>query len=224
MIIAIDGTAASGKSTTARRVARDLGYRYVDTGAMYRAVALKFMRQSLPLDDQEAVVRVLQETDISQVIANSGARTFLDGEDVTDPIRSPEVTAYVGPVCEIPQVREKLVDLQRQWGKDGGVVVEGRDIGTVVFPDADMKIFMDASLKVRTRRRRQEWERKGLKEDSQAIATGIDRRDRRDSERKQSPLKAAPGAIHVDTSGLTIEEQVNFVLEKVREAKAAQKG
>ena len=211
-IIAIDGPAGAGKTSTARQVAKRLVFFYLDTGAMYRAVALKALRQNCDLNQPQDIARIVENTDITIRFGKGEQRIFLDGEDVTDLIRSPEVNRAVTPVCEVPEVRSRMVALQRKLGKDGGVVVEGRDIGTVVFPDADLKIFMTAELEERTRRRRTDFERVGINADLKDIAEEIRTRDRCDQIRNNSPLKQAQDAVTIDTTALSFEEQVEAVL------------
>jgi cytidylate kinase len=214
LVIAIDGPAASGKSTTARLVAQHLGYLHVDTGAMYRAVALKLLRKGVPPSDTAEAERVAKESTIDLRQQHDGLHVFLDGEDVTGEIREAAVTRTVSGVSAIRGVREALVRKQRAFGRDGGVVVEGRDIGTIVFPDADLKIFMVADLNERSRRRARELSGRGVEAEADRVGAEIARRDRLDSTREESPLTKAADAIELDTSGLTIEDQVGFVMQK----------
>ncbi|MDD5087435.1 MAG: (d)CMP kinase [bacterium] len=213
LVIAVDGPASSGKSTTARLVAQRLGYMHVDTGAMYRAVALKMLRDGIELTDNDRVMKLLRSTEVSQIEKDSQARILLDGEDVTDEIRSPEVSLWVGPVSEDYRVREHLVEWQRRLGRQGGVVLDGRDIGTVVFPDADLKIFMKADVRTRAKRRRKEMMGRGIVQTLEEVESAIETRDTRDSSREHSPLRKADDAIELDTTHLTIGDQVQRVLE-----------
>ena len=179
-IIAIDGPAGAGKTTTAREVARRLGFLHLDTGAMYRTVALNVLNQGCSLDRPEEIAQVAATTDITVRFVEGVQRIFLDSEDVTERIRMPDVTQAVSPVCEVADVRTRLVALQRDLGKSGGVVIEGRDIGTVVFPDADLKVYLTASMEVRGRRRLEDLRRSGVETDLQTVINDIERRDRRD--------------------------------------------
>lgn len=216
IIIAIDGPAASGKSTTARLVAKQLGFLYVDTGAMYRAVALKVLERGFDVSDAESVSQLVEKTEVRLVQSKEGLRVFLDGRDVTEKIRKPEVSDAASAVSAIPKVREVLVREQRKMGESGGIVVDGRDIGTVVFPDADLKIYMVADVEERAKRRQRELLQKGgaRAPDLNVLMQDIQERDKRDSSRALSPLKKAVSAIELDTTNLTIEGQVEFVLRE----------
>jgi cytidylate kinase len=216
IIIAIDGPAASGKSTTARLVAERLGYLYIDTGAMYRAVTLKMLQQSLSPTDVSGIAALLDTTEVHLIQNQTRLKVFLDGADVTEAIRSQEVTGAVSAVSSIPVVREAMVKQQRKMGESGGVVLDGRDIGTVVFPNADLKIFLIANVEERARRRQRELVAKGTHVELGVLMREIAERDRKDSTRETSPLRKADDAIELDTSNLTIEEQVEFVLQKAR--------
>ncbi len=217
MVIAIDGPAASGKSTTAKLVAQKLGYLYIDTGAMYRAVALKAAREGVPLDDPAAISRMLAATVITQEPTSEGIRTMLDGNDVSREIRTPEMSKAASDISALPAVRRRLVSLQQEMGRQGGVVMEGRDITTVVFPDAEVKVFMKASIAQRAMRRREELKAQGIECGLGQLEAQIAERDAQDSRRADSPLTQAPGSLVIDTSALTIEQQVEMVLEAVRE-------
>jgi cytidylate kinase len=212
IIIAIDGPAGSGKSTTAREVARKLGYVYIDTGAMYRAAALAFRRMGMEFNDRD-FSKLMDSIDIELRQSESGQKTYLNGEDVSDEIRTPEITKLVSPVSANHIVRKKLVDMQRQLGKDGGIVMDGRDIGTVVFPRAELKIFMVASPEARAARRTKEMLAKGIDVNEEQIKNDLIARDKYDSSREISPLKKANDAIEIDTSELTIEEQTEKVVD-----------
>lgn len=217
LIIAIDGPSGSGKSTTARLLARRLDYLYIDTGAMYRAVTLKVLRQALNPEDGDAVAEIAEGCDIRLEAAGDGLRVLLDGEDVSDEIRTPEVTRHVSVVSEVPHVREVLVEAQRVMGEEGGVVLEGRDIGTVVFPRADLKIFMEAELRIRAKRRGAELAERGIEVSAEDVAGDMLRRDEHDSGRPHSPLRRAEDAVVVDTSNLTIAGQVDVIEALARE-------
>jgi len=198
-------------------VAERLGYTYVDTGAMYRAVTLEVLRKGIDPEDEVAVASLAGSVAIMMETEGGGPRWLLGRRDVTDDIRTPEVTRHVSAVSRVSGVRKALVSLQRDLGKNGGVVLEGRDIGTVVFPDADLKIFMVADLAARSRRRAEELNVSGREIPEDMVAEEIRRRDALDSGRAESPLVRAPDAIELDTSGLTIDEQVEFVVAKAEE-------
>jgi len=215
-IVVIDGPAASGKSTTARMAAKALGWLYLDTGAMYRAVTVKVLRQQIQLDDKAAIARLAEQVVIRLEPGEKGARVFLDGDEISEAIRTPDVDRAVGPVCEIASVRERMVALQRLIGKNGALVAEGRDMGTVVFPEAPLKFYMNASIEARARRRMADQEAKGLTVDLNALMADIAERDRRDSSRQHSPLKPAEDAIFIDTTEMTIEDQVAVIVNKVK--------
>jgi cytidylate kinase len=217
LVIAIDGPAASGKTTTARRVAEELGYLHVDTGAMYRAITAKVVKSSISLDDKEGIGELLRATHIELVDASGSIKVLVDGEDVTAQIRNAEVTRAVSGVSRLRDVRQAMVREQRRMGVGGGIVLEGRDIGTVVFPKADLKIFMVADIDARARRRQHELSGQGIHTHIDVLRKEIEERDRLDSTRDESPLKKAHDAIVLDTSGLTIDEQVSFVVEKARQ-------
>jgi len=217
IVIAIDGPAASGKSTTAKLVAERLGYLHLDTGAMYRAITLRAIRENVPLRDAERMGTLARNSQIGLKRAGNGNRVFLQDEDVTEEIRTPEVSRQVSAVSSHPTVRAVLVEQQRHLARDGGVVLEGRDIGTVVFPSAELKIFMVADITERARRRRGDLAKTGVQLDDEAVAKEIIDRDTIDSTREASPLKKAADAIELDTSGLTIEEQVEFIVNKATE-------
>ncbi len=224
IVIAIDGPAASGKSTTARLVAERLGYTHIDTGAMYRAMTLKVMERDLVLDDKEGIKGLLDTTRI-ELRRESGEMTvFLDGRDVTQKIRTPEITGAVSVVSEIREVREAMVREQRRMAEAGGVILEGRDIGTVVFPDAELKVYMVADAVVRAKRRQNELHQHGLTVGLEKLAEEIRARDEKDSTRAESPLKRAEDAYGVDTSSLTVEEQVEIVVRKAQAVIAVQPG
>jgi cytidylate kinase len=222
LVIAIDGPAASGKSTTARLVARKLGYLYIDTGAMYRAAALKASREGIQLDDQAAVSRMMEATTITQEPHPDGVRTMLDGRDVSLDIRTPEMSKAASDISALPVVRRKLVSLQQEMGRRGGVVMEGRDITTVVFPDAEVKVFMKASIAQRALRRREELMTSGIGCRLEELEAQIAERDAQDSLRADSPLTQTPDSLVIDTSALSIEQQVEMVLEAVRTKAGAQ--
>ncbi|MDZ4746650.1 MAG: (d)CMP kinase [bacterium] len=214
IIVTIDGPAGAGKSTTARRVAERLGYLYIDTGAMYRAVTLAALRSNIELDNQHLDVLV-HEADIQLVYTPLGQRTILNGEDVSEAIRHSDVTNKVSAVSALPAVRNILVAKQREMGRGGGVVMDGRDIGSVVFPHAEVKIYLIAALEERIRRRTTEMQRNGHALTEDDVRHQIVERDEMDSQRATSPLVKPPDAIEVDTTSLAIDEQVDRILEYV---------
>jgi cytidylate kinase len=215
-VVTIDGPAGSGKSTTARMVARKLGYTYLDTGAMYRAMTVKALKTGVDLDDPDALARQARETDMAIRPDPDGTRVILDGTDVTDEIRTPEVTQASSIVAAAEGVRKRMVELQRQVGAGGGIVAEGRDMGSVVFKDAEIKIYLDASLGCRAVRRKKELEGAGTAVDLEKMEKDIESRDVYDSSREHSPLIIPEGSIIVDTTEMTIEEQVERVIQEVR--------
>jgi len=215
-IVAIDGPVGAGKSTVAMGVARALGIRYIDTGAMYRSVAWLALRQGVDLRDERAVASIAASASIEFVPANSRQGVVVNGTDVTEAIRTPEVSEAASVVSAHPAVRHAMVALQRRMGAEGGVVMEGRDIGTVVFPDAEVKVFLDASPEERARRRFKELVAKGVAVDYESLKKAEEERDRRDSTRAHSPLRRAPDAVVIDTTGLTVQEIVDRIVQLVR--------
>ena len=217
LVIAIDGPAGSGKSTTAKLVAEKLGYLHIDTGAMYRAVALKVLRSKIDPHDAHAIEGMLRSTKVELRRTSGTISVLLDGEEVSREIRTPEVTHASSAVSRHKVVRQAMVREQRRMGEEGGVVLEGRDIGTVVFPDADLKFFVVAHIEERARRRQKDLRALGRDSSVEELIGEMEERDRRDSTREESPLRRASDALELDTSCLTIDDQVRFVLEKVRE-------
>ena len=216
-IIAIDGPASSGKSTSAMLVAQKLGYLYIDTGAMYRAITLLAIENNV-LNNSDEVIALANASKIDLVYTAGTTKVFLNARDVTEDIRSKEVNKFVSPISKISGVREVLVKKQRILAQNNsGIVMEGRDIGSVVFPDADLKIFLTASIEQRTVRRVKEYDSKGIKVSIKEIKSNLESRDKIDSSRENSPLIKAPDAFEVDTSKVTIEQQVEIILEKVRQ-------
>lgn len=215
LIIAIDGYSACGKSTTARSAARILGYRYIDTGAMYRAVTLYFLEHHVSLTNPREIDKALQQINISfRVNAAGESETFLNGLNVEQAIRELRVAENVSQVSALRAVRIKLVEQQRKIGKQKGVVMDGRDIGTVVFPDADLKFFMTADILVRAMRRQRELLEKDILADLDSVIENLRERDRIDTTRAESPLRQAHDAIVIDTTHLTIDEQVDEVVRR----------
>lgn len=214
--IAIDGPSGAGKSTVARKVAQRLGYLYIDTGAMYRAVGLKVTREQLPWGQADAIVEAARRARIELTASPRGLRVILDGVDVSAEIRTEAAGQAASRVSSIPGVRRILVRAQQELGRRGGVVMEGRDIGTKVFPEAELKIFLDASEPTRARRRFTQNRHKRDALDLEGILEEIRRRDRRDRERADSPLVQARDALYLDTSNQTADEVVEKILERVR--------
>jgi CMP/dCMP kinase len=221
LIIAIDGPVGSGKSTLARRVAELMGYVYIDTGAMYRSIALKALRRGVALDAADSLTALASNTRIDLRAQDGGQQVFLDGEDVTSAIRTPEVAQAASKVAVVPGVRRVLVAEQRRAGGQGGVVMEGRDIGTVVFPDAELKIFLTASPETRAERRWREHQQKGDAIDLARTLEEIRERDRRDREREDSPLVRAKDATVVDSTAMEPEEVARLVVMLARENRSA---
>ncbi len=224
LTIAIDGPAGSGKSSVARRVAAMLGYLYLDSGAMYRALALKALQHQVTLEDQTSLAALAKETHIELRAPNAeqeaaGAKNcvFLDGADVTQAIRTGEVAQAASRLATIARVREVLVAEQQRAGAGGGVVMEGRDIGTVVFPKAELKIFLDASPEVRAERRWKEHQEKGDKMTLAEVFEEVIERDKRDRERKVSPLRRAADAVLVDNTAMGIEETARLIVMLAQE-------
>lgn len=217
IIIAIDGPSSSGKSTLAKALARELGYVYVDSGSMYRAVALHFIRERIDLSQVDDVNAALESANISLQPVNSGTHAYLNGNDVEEEIRKMEVTKLVSQVSTIPSVRESMVRLQHEMAKARGIVMDGRDIGTVVFPDAELKIFMTADPEVRVNRRFKELHERGLIVTKEEVRANLQHRDETDSTRALSPLLKAEDAIELDSSGLTEDEQLQWALAKANE-------
>ena len=211
-IIAIDGPAGAGKSTVAKRVAERLGYTYIDTGARYRAVAWKALRAADQVTDAD-ILRAVGEIDVRLSCTDAGTRVAVDGTDVTEEIRTPTVTRIVSRVAALGPVREKMVELQRAVATAGRVVMDGRDIATNVLPNADVKVFLSASVEERARRRYREMQAKGYDVDLDELQKEIAARDKQDSERAISPLRKADDAILIDSTGLSIEEVTARILE-----------
>lgn len=216
LVVAIDGPAGAGKSTIAKLAAEELGYIYIDTGAMYRSVAWKFLQENKEFSP-ELVGKLAAEMMITFKPEAKVNRVFADGIEVTNAIRTPEVTKIVSKVSAVSEVREAMVAQQRRMGETGGVVMDGRDIGTIVFPNADLKIFLTASAEERALRRYNEMTEKGMQVDFKKLQTDIEARDKQDSEREIAPLCCAKDAIYLDTSAMSIEEVTAKILNLVRE-------
>ena len=217
LIIAIDGPAGAGKSTVAKRLANELGYIYMDTGAMYRAFALKASRDGIDLSGEEALQQAVNNTNIELVERDGRLGVLLDGADVTDQIRTSELSQMASRVSTLAAVRSRMVELQRAMARGGGVVAEGRDIGTVVFPEADVKIYLDAFATERARRRFEEFKGQGKKSDFEETLKEMDERDRRDQERALAPLRKADDAILIDSSHLGVDEVMERIMAIIKD-------
>lgn len=215
--IAIDGPAGAGKSTVAKLVAKSLGYLYIDTGAMYRAVAWKASQLGVAFDDEKGLTAIAKTCDIRLVNRPDGYKVFCDGVDVSEEIRRPEIGKAASPVSAVLGVRQALVDKQKLMGEKGGVVMDGRDIGTKVLPDAACKIFLTASAGERAQRRVLELQNKGIEISYEEVLKEITERDERDSTRAHSPLMQADGAVLIDSTQYTIEQVVSQILSLARQ-------
>lgn len=219
-VVAIDGPSGAGKSTVARELARRLGYIHLDTGAMYRAVALAATRARIALNDNKALDKLCREIDIDIVNTSQGLKVTLQGEDVTLLIRTPEMSSTSSAVSSVSEVRRHMVRLQRKIGNGGGVVAEGRDMGTVVFPNTIAKFYLDATIEERARRRWLELKERGIEESRENVLNDIRTRDHNDSTREDSPLHRADDALVIDTTSKTPEEVVEEVFLSVKELEA----
>ncbi len=214
--VAIDGPSGAGKSTLARAVAREFGFLYVDTGALYRTVGLFVRRKEVDPDDAAAVARILPEARVGLAYRDGEQRALLNGEDVSDAIRTPEASRYASKVSAHPVVRAFLLDTQRRLAREQSVVMDGRDIGTVVLPDAQVKIFLHASAEDRAKRRMLELRERGTPQSYEEVLADIRERDQRDAGRAAAPLKKAPDAVDLDTTGNKLEESRVLLIETVK--------
>ena len=216
LVIAIDGPAGAGKSTVAQKLAARLGLMYVDSGATYRAAALKVLEAGIAPDDEAAVARLIASTDVQVAASDCEPRILVDGQDVTARLRTPEVTLAAAQVSRLPEVRAKLIEIQRTFARGRGVVMEGRDIGTVVFPHASLKIFLKADVKERARRRLKQDASEGRPATLEKTACEIGLRDELDAKRKISPLLPAPDAVNIDSTDLAADQVVERIVELAR--------
>ncbi len=221
LIVAIDGPAGAGKSTVAKRVAKELGYTYMDTGAMYRAFAWRVREERLKLGDEKKLRRVLRDTDIELVEQNGRLSVLLNGVNVTDRIRTPELSQSASLVSTSGVVRERMVELQRAMGSRGGVVAEGRDIGTVVFPNAEVKIYLDASAEERARRRFEELRGQGKHVTLEETLKEMGERDQRDKERAVAPLRKAADAVVIDSTNSDVDRVVERIMHEIKKKMSA---
>ncbi len=218
MIIAIDGPLGVGKSSVAKEVAKRLGFTYVDTGAMYRALALKTLRNNININNLENLKKLIEETDIQLIYENGSLKVLLDGEDVSEAIRKEEVSKRASEIATIKEVRDCMVNLQRKFGKKyKNIVIEGRDTGTVIFPDAELKIFLTAPVEVRIQRRYKQLLEKGFNVDYEKFVKDFMEREVRDNTRKVNPLRPAEDSVIVDTGNMSFEEVVNKILILAKE-------
>lgn len=215
--IAIDGPAGAGKSTLARELAKKLGYIYVDTGALYRALALKLLQNGISVSEETEIIKLLEGTAVTIDFKDGMQRVFLDGNDVTELIRTPEVSMAASRVSALPEVRNYLLELQRSIGKSNNILMDGRDIGTVVLPDAQVKIFLTASDEERAHRRHKELIEKGMEIPFDRVFAELKERDYSDSHRAVAPLRPADDAITVDTTGLDLNKSLELLFKTVTE-------
>ena len=220
IIITIDGPAGAGKTTVAKEVAKRLKFLYLDTGAMYRAMTLKALNEGINSEKIDKLIEMVGRTSLRVAApAKENMRIWTDGEEVTDKIRTEEVTKNIWWVCRVKEVREKMKKIQREIGSKGGIVVEGRDIGTVIFPDAPYKFYLDASIDERAKRRWLEQKNKGMETSEMGkLKKDIEERDHKDFTREIAPLKKADDAIHVDTTTLSIEQVIEKIIDKVNKS------
>ena len=216
LIVAIDGPAGAGKSTVAKRLAKDLSYTYMDTGAMYRAFAWKVRQGGIDLEDEKKLRAALKQTKVDLLEQDGKPQVLLDGRDVTAEIRTPELSQWASKISALGPVRERMVELQRAMGARGGVVAEGRDIGTVVFPGAGVKIFLTAGPEERAKRRFAELQAPGKRASLEETLGEMKQRDRRDRERALAPLRQAEDAVAIDSTGLSVDQVVERIMQEIR--------
>lgn len=218
MVITIDGPAGAGKSTVAKLVAKRLGVAFLDTGAMYRALTVKAMRRKINLEDADALVALANETVIDLVFEGGVSRVMLDGEDVSEAVRSLDVTNNTFYIARTPGVRQVMVEWQRRMGEKRAMVGDGRDLGTVVYPNAEYKFFLDADFRVRCQRRIDELKAKGQPVDEEALSRDLAERDHQDCTRKVGPLRQADDAVRIDSTGMSIDDVVDLIVRKTIKA------
>lgn len=218
IVVAIDGPAGSGKSTIAKALAQKLGFVYLDTGAMYRAITYLAISKSI-VDEISKVIELTKNIDLRLSFENGVTRVFVDEIEITDKIRTPEINAKVSDISRIPEIRQEMVRIQRSLGKKGNLIAEGRDTTTVVFPEADLKIFLTATLEERAKRRFLEYQEKGQQTDLEDVKKSIENRDYIDSHREVSPLKKAEDAFEIDTTNMTVGSEQEIILKKIEEIK-----
>ncbi|MGH7767526.1 MAG: (d)CMP kinase [Candidatus Binatia bacterium] len=216
LTIAIDGPAGAGKSTVAKRLAKELGYTYMDTGAMYRAFAWKVRQGGIDLEDEEKLREALRRTNVELSDREGNLKVLLDGRDVTTEIRTPELSQWASKISALGPVRERMVELQRAMGARGGVVAEGRDIGTVVFPQADVKVFLTAGPEERAKRRFAELKEQGKRVSLDETLEEMVERDRRDQERALAPLRRAEDAVAIDSTGRTVDQVMEQIMQEIK--------
>ena len=216
-IVAVDGVAGSGKGSITKIIAQRLGLIAIDTGAMYRCVALECIKQQITSDELEKIKKVLENIDIQIIRENAEQLIFLNGKNVTREIRTPEVDREVAKFAAIKEVREKMTPIQRKMGESNDIIMEGRDIGTVVFPNADVKVFLDCSVEERARRRYKQNIEKGIQTTYEEVLESIKERHRLETERDIAPLVQAPDAIYIDSTGMTVEEEADAVIQIINE-------
>ena len=218
-IVALDGPAGSGKGTVTKEVAKRMNLINIDTGAMYRCVTLLMIRQNVKLDEIEKIEKVLDNIDIQFKVENEIQKVYLNGEDVTKEIRTSQVDNLVAKFAAIKQVRDKMTPIQQQMGKNSEIIMEGRDIGTVVFPNADLKIFLDCSIEERAKRRYKQNQEKGIPSTFEEVLESIRQRHILETHREISPLKQAEDAIYIDSTNMTIEEVVEKIIEEIEKVR-----
>ena len=218
IVVAIDGPAGSGKSTIAKALAQKLGFVYLDTGAMYRAITYLAISKSI-VDEIPKVIEITRNIDLKLSFENGVTRVFVDDVEITEKIRTPEINAKVSDISRIPEIRQEMVRIQRSLGKKGNLIAEGRDTTTVVFPEADLKIFLTATLEERAKRRFLEYQEKGQHTDLEDVKKSIENRDYIDSHREVSPLKKADDAFVIDTTNMSVGSEQKLILEKIEEIK-----
>lgn len=218
-IVALDGPAGSGKGTVTKEVAKKMNLINIDTGAMYRCVTLLMIRQNIKLDELEKIEKILNTIDIQFKLENENQKVYLDGEDVTKEIRTSQVDNLVAKFAAIKQVRDKMTPIQQQMGKNSEIIMEGRDIGTVVFPNADLKIFLDCSIEERAKRRYKQNQEKGIPSTFEEVLESIRQRHILETQREIAPLKQAEDAIYIDSTNMTIEEVVEKVIKEIEKVR-----